>query len=218
MQLRSLGLIRHLLKIFYQLLYHQFAWTYDLVARLVSVGQWDMWVAAALPFISGERVLELGHGTGHLQILANKNRANIIGLDLSPQMGKICQKRLGKHEFSPKLIIGSGVSLPVDTESVSTVVATFPSEYIILPETLAQIHRVLMPGGRFVLIPLAWITGASLRHRLAAWLFRVTGQSVAIDNPVLEIGLSRIQDAGFITETPINDLEHSKVLILVAHK
>jgi hypothetical protein len=36
---------------------------------------------------------------------------------------------------------------------------------------------VLAPGGRFVLLPLAWITGGSPLERLAAWLFRITGQA-----------------------------------------
>ena len=55
-----------LLRIFFQLLYHPFAWAYDLVAGLVSLGRWKSWVLCGLPLLAG-RVLEIGFGPGHLQ-------------------------------------------------------------------------------------------------------------------------------------------------------
>jgi len=57
------------------------------------------------------------------------------------------------------------------------VAATFPSEYIFEPQTLAEIRRVLRPGGKLVIIPSAWITGQGWLEQLAAELFRVTGQA-----------------------------------------
>jgi SAM-dependent methyltransferase len=57
------------------------------------------------------------------------------------------------------------------------VVATFPSEYIADPRTLPEIYRVLVPGGEAVILLLAWITEKRWYGRLAAWLFRVTGQA-----------------------------------------
>ena len=59
-------LIFSLLRPVYYLLYHHFAWTYDLVADIVSLGQWKDWVRTALPYLDG-CVLELGYGPGHLQ-------------------------------------------------------------------------------------------------------------------------------------------------------
>ena len=37
-------LIAHLLRIFFHLLYHPFAWTYDFIAWAVSLGRWKDWV------------------------------------------------------------------------------------------------------------------------------------------------------------------------------
>ena len=214
----ELGALPKVLKIFFDLLYHQFAWTYDLVAWIVSIGQWKDWVAAALPFLDGGHVLELGHGPGHLQLAAQRKGLNIFGLDLSPQMGRICRKRLLRQGFSPALIRGNGMLLPFVSNSFTTVTATFPTEYILLPKTLAQIHRVLAPGGRFVLVPLAWVTGTGLLYRFAAWLFRVTGQSVPADHPALAEGFERLKAAGFEVEAQTIEMQHSRVLLVLATK
>ena len=60
------SLRRNLLLRFFHLLYHQLAWAYDAVSAAVSLGRWQDWGAAALPFVNGASVLELGHGPGHL--------------------------------------------------------------------------------------------------------------------------------------------------------
>jgi ubiquinone/menaquinone biosynthesis C-methylase UbiE len=218
MQAARTNLLQDVLRIFFQLLYHQLAWTYDLVAWLVSVGQWNLWVESVMPFLTGERVLELGHGPGHLQLLASQNGVDMTGLDLSPQMGRIAQRRILKHGCQPALVCGTGVLLPFRNESFSTIVATFPAEYIVFPETLAQIYRTLQPGGRFVLLPMAWLSGTSPFHRIAAWLFRITGQSVEVDHPALEKGLSLILEAGFSVKTKTIQHTHSSVLIVKAEK
>jgi hypothetical protein len=75
-----------------------------------------------------------------------------------------------------------------------------------------------MPGGKFILLPLAWITGTNPLYKLAAWLFKVTGQSTDEDDPSLDLGESKIQDAGFATKTHIIEQKYSKVLILEAKK
>ncbi len=59
--------MKTLLRFFFRLLYHQFAFTYDLVAATVSLGRWKDWVLSVVPFIEGTRILEIGHGPGHLQ-------------------------------------------------------------------------------------------------------------------------------------------------------
>lgn len=212
------NLLQRFLKLFFHLLYHQFAWTYDMVAWLVSIGQWKDWIAAVLPFLSEGKILELGHGSGHLQKIALINNLNPIGLDLSPQMGRICRRRIIKSGFQPKLVNASGTILPFSYNSFSTLIATFPTEYIIQPNTLNEIHRVLKPGGKFVLLPLAWITGTNPIYKFAAWLFKVTGQSTDEDDPTLDVGISKIEESGFSVETHIIALKRSKVLILEARK
>ena len=51
------SLWKRLVSFGFRLLYHELAWSYDLVAWLVSCGQWQNWGRAALPYLVGECVL-----------------------------------------------------------------------------------------------------------------------------------------------------------------
>jgi ubiquinone/menaquinone biosynthesis C-methylase UbiE len=166
-----------LLRTFFKLLYHQFAFAYDLVAATVSLGAWKGWVYEVLPYLSGPRVLELGFGPGHLQAALHQKGLKPVGIDRSPQMARQAYFRMRKRNTLPLLVNGYAQFMPFPSASFDQVVATFPSEYIVDPATLAEIQRLLAVNGKLVLLPLAWITGQSPFQRLAAWLFRFTSQA-----------------------------------------
>jgi ubiquinone/menaquinone biosynthesis C-methylase UbiE len=73
--------MKTLLHFFFRLLYHQFAFTYDLVAAAVSFNRWKNWVVSVSPFIEGDRVLEMGHGPGHLQRILRSQGLLAVGID-----------------------------------------------------------------------------------------------------------------------------------------
>lgn len=168
--------MRRFMRFFFHHFYHALAWTYDLVAAIVSLGRWRAWGRAALPFASGGRVLELGFGPGHLQVEMARAGWQAFGLDESPQMIAQARRNLRREGAPMRLTRGVTQSLPFPPDSFDSVISTFPSEYITDPRTLAEARRVLKPGGRLVIVPVAWMGGQSLPERLMHWLFRVTGQ------------------------------------------
>ncbi len=205
------------LRLFFQLLYNQFAWTYDLVAWLVSIGKWQTWVKTSLPYLKGPFILELGHGPGHLQAAVQAQGLDglrVIGLDASIYMGRLAARNLRKRGLLPRLVNGKGQQLPFASGIFQQVVATFPTEYIIAPETLSEIYRVLATGGTFVVIPGAWITGKQGLDRAAAWLFQVTGQAPQWDERYLQ----PLIKVGFQTQTQFVELASSLVLVVLASK
>jgi len=160
----------------FRLLYYELAWTYDLVSWLVSLGEWGRWQQAALPFVQGPTVLEIGHGPGHMLIELQSAGRTVIGVDLSPHMGRQAQRRLRRKELPANLIRAKVQDLPLQTAVFHTVLATFPTDYIVDPESLVAIYRVLRADGRLVVVPEGHLTGHGLLHRLIDWLFRLTGQ------------------------------------------
>jgi ubiquinone/menaquinone biosynthesis C-methylase UbiE len=174
-------LFARFMRAFFYLLYQPMAWSYDSVAALVSWGRWRDWMLSVLPYLEGAHVLEIGHGPGHLQVALQSKGILVLGLDASRQMGRQAQSRLRKHGFPTRLVRGYAQALPFRESSIDQIVATFPTEYIYATATLAEAYRILKPGGRLVVLPVAWITGRRFVDRGTAALFRVTGQAPAWD-------------------------------------
>jgi len=214
----AMRFIQFILRPIYNLLYHQFAWTYDLVAAVISLGHWDEWVRSILPYIENQRVLEIGHGPGHLQLALHERGFQVFGLDESRQMSRLAARRLRKKGIKTNLSRGLAQSLPFRRNAFQNVALTFPSEYIFDPPTLTEIQRVLMPGGRLVILPIAWITGKRPLERLAAWFFRFTGEAPGKPgelNPELKSLFAR---AGFEVRKETMQQESSLLLFLLARK
>lgn len=211
-------LIRKLMTIFYHLLYHQFAWSYDFVAWAVSLGQWKSWALTPIQYLKSGRILELGFGPGHLQKSAHGRGLAIFGIDLSPQMAHISSRRLVKGGYPHGLSIGDGRQLPFAKQTFNQIVATFPSDYFLDPRTWKEARRVLVPAGEFILVPMAWIRGDSAIHKFLAWVFKITGQSLEKEHPLLDSGKKFIEDQGFEVSMHFHNFEHSEVLVIIAKK
>ena len=227
--------MRAFLRFFFYLLYHPFAFTYDLVAAIVSLGRWQEWVLSVIPFIDGTRVLEIGHGPGHLQRVLLSRGLLAVGIDESAPMGRLAQKNLkrafkgyptrpsssAQQDHDPKYNLTRGLAqhLPFPGEYFDTVVATFPARYIFEAITLEEAFRVLHPGGRFVILPGASILGRGLMDRVMALIFRITGETPPnIAEILLERSRESFSQANFIVQMHELDIKSSRVFIMVATK
>lgn len=137
-------------------LYNEFAWTYDGVSWLVSLGHWWDWRRAALDYLVGPRVLEVGFGTGDLLIEMARQGWDIHGLELSPAMHRITAYKMRRHGVWTPRVRGLVQAMPFPDGAFNSIVSTFPAEFIVQPPTWQEFGRVLAPGGRLV------VTGASL--------------------------------------------------------
>lgn len=169
-------LLSSFLRVFFRLLYHSFAWSYDLVSAAVSLGRWNDWVRAVVDLLGEESVLELGHGPGHLQVTMRQRGIRAYGIDESRQMGQQARRGIRRRGGEVRLARARAERLPFPAETFGTVVATFPTEYIFAQATLAEALRVLKPGGNLVVLFGAWPVGKGAADRAIAWLYRVTGQ------------------------------------------
>jgi ubiquinone/menaquinone biosynthesis C-methylase UbiE len=199
------------------------AWSYDTVSWLVSLGQWRTWQHAALPHLRGKRILEVAHGPGHMLVELDRKGFQAFGSELSPAMGRQAARNLEKSEQSAPLTRADVCFLPYRSGSFDSVLSTFPAEFIVDPRTILELYRVLVPGGRVVIIPEARLKGGGLVRRFIAWLFTITGQRV---EPAEEGWLAqswidveqRIQDAGFSISIEKVDLDESEATVVILTK
>lgn len=165
-----------LVRLGFHLLYNEMAWTYDGVSWLASLGQWREWQRAALPFVRGPRVLEIAHGPGHMLRALQACGYDVVGLDLSPFMGRMAAARLRRAGLNLPLVRGRGEGLPFAAASFDTVLTTFPTEFILQAETLRAVRRVLGKNGRFLIVPEGHLAGSGPLTRFVSWLYVITGQ------------------------------------------
>ena len=107
--------------------------------------------AKVVPMAEG-RVLEIGIGTGHnLDFYDPSKVEKVIGLDPSTESWKIAGERAKNLPFDVEFIGLPGEEIPLETNSVDTVMMTF--SLCTIPGTqqaLEGMRRVLRPGGRLI--------------------------------------------------------------------
>ncbi len=175
---------RWLIKLGFHLLYYQLAWTYELVAWLVSFGQWSTWRRLALLFMQPGPTLELAFGTGVFFIDMLEAGYRPLGIDLSPYMARQAGRRLRQRNFELRLSRAKTQALPFPSNHFANVVATFPSDYLLESQTLAEIRRVLRDpaaapdaqAGRLVVVAEGQLRGPWPIRTFIDWLYRITNQ------------------------------------------
>jgi ubiquinone/menaquinone biosynthesis C-methylase UbiE len=114
--------------------------------------------------LSGKRVLEVscGRGGGASYLVRTLRPASYTGLDLNPNGIAFCQKRHNLPGLN--FVEGNAEDLPFDDQSFDAVLNVEASHlYLQFPRFLAEVARVLRPGGDFL------YTDVRPRARFGEW-------------------------------------------------
>jgi SAM-dependent methyltransferase len=134
---------------------------------------------AAMALCPGERVLDVGVGPGLLayeMALVVGEAGRVAGIDASEPMIEMARQRCREQSWTD-LRIADATAVPFGDASFDAVVSTQVYEYVDnLPEALAEVARVLRPGGRVFILDTDWDTAiwhtgdrARMRRVLDAW-------------------------------------------------
>ena len=127
--------------------YARWAETYDQPGNpLISVEQPVVW--SILESVPPQHTLDAGCGTGrHARHLADLGH-RVIGVDGSPEMLEKARAVVPEANFRE----GDLTSIPLDPEAVDLAVCALALEHVEdLAAAIAELHRVVRPGGRVVL-------------------------------------------------------------------
>jgi len=127
---------------------------YDFLVKVLPT--WKIWLGHALPFIDGPRVLEVSFGTGYL-LTQYADRFETHGIDYNENMVATAKKNLVRKGITADLRQGNVESLPYEDNSFDTVVNTMAfTGYPDAQKALSELRRVLKPGGKLVMVDIAY--------------------------------------------------------------
>lgn len=157
--------------------YNRLSRWYDAIAGSTEKKYRD-WGLEKLSAQPGERIMEIGFGTGHCLVsLANAvgSTGRVIGLDISDGMLAIAGERLQKAGLSDRvdLHLGDAANLSfIEANSLDGVFMSFTLELFDNPEiprVLQECHRILKPGGRLAVVSMTKTEPPSLPVRMYEW-------------------------------------------------
>jgi ubiquinone/menaquinone biosynthesis C-methylase UbiE len=150
-------------------------------ARLPDQAQVNAQVVDALAPTPGERILEVGCGSGALCRLAAERlrpQGRVTGLDISPDMIAAAQRYAGEPELAECIAfdVGPAEALPYAAAVFDAAFAVRLMLHVERPESvLREMMRVVRRGGRIALMDWDWETAAvdhpdrELTRRLLHW-------------------------------------------------
>ncbi len=158
---------------------------YDRTNAVLSVGNAALWRIATVRAVDpkpGERVLDIAAGTGTSSVALAKSGAEVIALDFSAGMVEEGRKRHPDLTF----VQGDAMKLPFADGEFDAVTISFGLRNVQQPKVaIAEMRRVLKPGGRVVICEFSRPPLGALRAGYHAYLRYVMPlvAGVASSNP-----------------------------------
>ncbi len=130
----------------------------NLAAQLLPASEAVVEAAAPAP---GERVVDVGCGTGNAALLAAGGGARVTGVDPAPRLIEVAAAEALDRGFEAEFVLGEASSIPLGDDSANLVLSVFGAIFDPDPgAAVAEMARVCAPGGRIV--QSVWVPGGAL--------------------------------------------------------
>lgn len=102
----------------------------------------------------GARVLDLGCGAGHVSYQVAPLAAEVVAYDLAPEMLALVARQAARQGLGNlRTLCGAAEALPFSAASYDLVISRYSAHHWTDPaRALAEVRRVLRPGGQWVLV------------------------------------------------------------------
>jgi demethylmenaquinone methyltransferase/2-methoxy-6-polyprenyl-1,4-benzoquinol methylase len=152
-------------------MFDRIAPVYDAMNRVMTVGLDRSWRRLTVEAVvqPGDRVLDACCGTGDLAVAAEREGGHVTGLDFSRRM----LARARRKSDSVTWVEGDLLALPFDDGSFDAATVGFGVRNVAdLGAGLAELRRVLRPGGRLAILEITQSRGI-LRPFFSLWFDRI---------------------------------------------
>jgi cyclopropane-fatty-acyl-phospholipid synthase len=123
-------------------------------------------VCRKLGLTPGARLLDVGCGWGSMAIHAAQHYgATVVGITLSEEQARMARKRVAEVGLTDKIDIRVQDYRAVDDEPFDAISSIGMAEHVgraLMPEYVAQLTRLLRPGGRLLNHAIAWNDGEAM--------------------------------------------------------
>ena len=127
-----------------------------------GVGRYETTAARLLPVArevvrraaigAGERVVDLGCGTGNVALLAAEHTADVVGVDPAARLLDVARERAAELGAGVEFRAGAAAAIPCADASADVLLSVFAVIFAPDPSSsAAEMARVLAPGGRILL-------------------------------------------------------------------
>ncbi|MGO2111882.1 MAG: class I SAM-dependent methyltransferase [Pseudoclavibacter sp.] len=146
---------------------------YDRTNDILTAGiapYWRSQTRLAVRPRPGERVLDIAAGTGTMSKQFADAGATVVALDFSQGM---IDEGVRRHGTNPRIdfVRGDAMALPFDDASFDAATISFGLRNVQQPRTaIAEMLRVLKPGGRVVICEFSTVTSAPVRAFYGAYM------------------------------------------------
>lgn len=152
-------------------MFNNIAHRYDFLNRSLSMGIDILWrkkTIAQLKELKPKVILDVATGTGDLALEAmSLDPEKIIGLDISVGMLEIGREKIAKRKLSDKIemIEGDSENLPFEDNTFDAVTVAFGvRNFEDLMKGMKEIHRVLRPNGKLVVLEFSQPKSFPIKH------------------------------------------------------
>lgn len=150
---------------------HSLLFLYDPCTRLAGAGRLHDELLDRADVHAGHRVLEIGCGTGNLVLrLARRTPGvDLLGIDPDPRALERGRRKAARRGLAVRFERAFADDLPVADASVDRVLSAYMLHHLDAadkPRMMAEVRRVLRPGGQLHLVDAAG-TGGRTHPRLA---------------------------------------------------
>lgn len=152
-------------------MFDRIAPVYDAMNRVMTAGLDRSWRRLAVEAVvqPGHRVLDACCGTGDLALAAEREGGYVTGLDFSPAMLERARRKSSSIEW----VEGDMLALPFADGTFDSATVGFGVRNVSdLERGVAELHRVLRPGGRLAILEITHPRGV-LRPFFSLWFERI---------------------------------------------